>query len=88
MRSYLFDLVQLLSDGIILNLQVVVLLFQLLLLLQHHQPVLRSLDLLVGGLGQLPGETLDLRPQPLRAGLQQQRRVGVALLLHGHDSYR
>lgn len=84
--AYLLKLVHLLSDGLVLDLQVVILLLELLLLLQHHQPVLRRLDLLVRGLTQLPGEALDLGTHPLRPGLQQQHCVGVALLLHGHGS--
>lgn len=68
-KAYLFQLVELLPDGLVLDLQVIVLLFELLLLLQHRQSILRRLDLLVRGLTQLPGKTLDLGPHPLRPGL-------------------
>lgn len=57
---YLSQLLQLLADALIFRLQLVVLLLELLFLLQHRQPVLRRLDLLLRGLGQLPGQPLHL----------------------------
>ena len=82
--TYLFQLVELLPDALVLNLQVIVLLFELLLLLQHHQPVLGRLDLLVRGLAKLPGEPLDLGSHPLGPRVEQPQSVGVAPLFHGH----
>lgn len=58
--AHLLQLLQLLLEAVILRLQLVVLLLEGELLLQHHQPILRRLDLLVGRLGELPGQPLDL----------------------------
>lgn len=83
---YLFQQVELTPDGLVVDLQVIVLLFELLLLLQHRQPVLRRLDLFVRGLDKLPRETLDLGTHPLRPGLLQQHDVGVSLLFDRHGT--
>lgn len=68
MCNNLSELVQFLSDAVIFALQLVVLLLERLFLLQHREPVLRSLDLLTRRLVQLAGEARDLRVQHLVCG--------------------
>ncbi|TNN85510.1 hypothetical protein EYF80_004143 [Liparis tanakae] len=80
--GYLLQLIQLASNRLVLRLQLVKSLLELLFLLQHRQPVLRRLDLLMGRLAELPGETLDLHTEPVRPGLGHQYRVREFLRRH------
>lgn len=82
--GYLLQLIQLLSDRLVLRLQLIKPLLELLLLLQHRQPILGRLDLLLGCLMELPVETLHLGSEPVGPGLCHQYRFGIFLLLRGH----
>lgn len=52
---YLLQLVEFMPNSLELGLQLVITLFELLLLFEHRQPVFRRLDLLMSRLAQLPG---------------------------------
>lgn len=80
--SHLFELVQLVSEGFVFGLQLLMALLELLLLLKHRQPVLRRADLIPARLAQLPGQALELGPETLHAGLRDQHCPGITLLLH------
>lgn len=81
---HLSELIQLLSDGLIFALQIFKALFQLLVFLQHREPVLRRLDLLPARLAQFPRQALDLRAEPVGPGLRDKLRLGTPVLIPGH----
>lgn len=82
--AYLLQLIQFVSNRLVVRLQLIKPLLQLLLLLQHRQSIFSRLDLFMGRFTELSAEAVHLGSEPLRPGLCHQHRVGTFLLLHRH----